>query len=399
MTRYRFLTLAVVALLSSCASPGYKTKPGNPASLVVGVKEFTTPGYAKLSAGDRGVHDYEHLALPAMLVQALSRTPGVSKAYFVPAGTVAVDIIVDGAIIKSNGRDLTVSLQVARMDGKVLGKQQVTLTHQPSPHVIMADAGRLEVTGRLPGTTARDPRDNKIYVVPVDTSKDVSRIRAADEGLFNQAASLIAGMRQKYASDPEDLRALVYAGSKKSSTPELVRMGMEAAKVEREHLCAPLTSTLVPRISATAGVYHQWQKESVLYLNAKEDAELDKKIANINATIHGVLSIANFALAGANALQGNTSMANMGSQAGMRGAADFDRASAAASVAQNKVSELQAALARQKQQFSTGLAREITVRIYNKVVTLRGSKEQMTDEFRRVVKEEMNKELARSAGS
>jgi hypothetical protein len=352
-----YLFVLASALLSSCAGTSYKAKSGTPQTLTVGVKQFTSKNYASLPANEKGVRDYEHLALPAMLVKALNKTPGVTKAYFVPANSPGVDVTVDGAITQSNGRDLSLALTISRMDGKVLAKKNLAISH---------------------------------------AAKDVSGIRATNQGLFNQAATTVAATRQKYAYDPEDLRALVYAEAKTPSTPELVRMGKEAAQVERTQVYSPLTNALTPRIDATSQVYHQWQKDSVPFIAQKAQAEAEKASAEAAETLGMLMSFAGGMAGGMSAATGNSygmlsamPLMTTGAEISAQGSAD-------AAVAQNKINELSAALAKISGQFNIGAAREMTVRIYNKVITLKGTKEQMTAEFRKIVKEEMAKELAKA---
>jgi len=351
--------LALVSLvLASCASSSpYKAKPGTPASLTVGVRQFTTKGYASLPVTDRGVRDYEHLALPGFLVQALNGTPGIAKAYFVPANSPSVDVTVDGSIVKSNGRDLSLELTMTRSDGQVLGRKVVSLSHAP---------------------------------VAVDG------IRVKNAGFFSQAAAGVAACRAKYAYDADDLRALVYAEAKVPSTPELVRMGKEAAEVERTQIFVPLSSALTTRVSATSNLYYTWQKTSVPFVNERDKAQAAKSEAEASQAFGALMSFAGGMAGGYSASQGNSlgmleamPIVTGGMEISAQGAADE-------AVAQAKINELSAQLARiSHEDFGTGAGREVTVRIYNKVYTLKGSKAEMTTEFRKIVKAEMEKELSK----
>lgn len=353
------LSLALLSVtLASCTSTGYTPKPGKPATLTVGVKPFTTPGYASLTAEDKGLRDYEQLAMPAMLIEALKVTPGVSSVYFTPGNSPGVDVVVDGVIRQSNGRDTDIALTATRSDGKVLSRKSFSLRH---------------------------------YV------DNVQVVETTNKGFFQRASGIFTTAKQKFSCDPDDLRALVYAEAKKTaSTPELVKMGNEAAKVERQQLLEPLTKALTPRIAATSGLYHAWQKESVPYLNQQDLAAAQQASAEADAMFGMLMSFAGGMAAGYSAGMGDSlgmmsamPMISSGVEMQAQGQAD-------AAVAANKIRELTAALARQKVAFATGDGRAVTVRIYNKVYTLKGSKDEMTKEFRKIVKEEMTKELQKS---
>jgi hypothetical protein len=62
----------------------------------------------------------------------------------------------------------------------------------------------------------------------------------------------------------------------------------------------------------------------------------------------------------------------------------------AGEAAANRKQEIMKALAAYKNEFASGTPRQVTVKIYNKLVTLRGSQAEMLNDFRKLVKSELN---------
>ncbi len=346
--------------LSACTTCDYRARPSQPPGTVtVAVKQFTTPNYEAMSAIDKGVREYEHVYFQAALIQALARTPGVEKAYVAGSDTPAVDIMVDGVINGSNGRDVDFTLIAKRIDGVELASKQFVFSH---------------------------------------SATDAVGVGAADVKLMYEAAAFVASARQRLKLNRDELRALVYAKAPGVFPTEgLTKMGREAASVECSQLLVPLTNVLLPAVTATSGMYYEWQKESIPVVAQKQVAEQEKASAEADEAIGAFLGVASAATGISAARQGNTAVVNM-SQTNMLNAAGIvDTAAANAQVAENQVNQLGGVLASYKSQFNVGPGREVTVRIYNRVLTLKGSMEEMTNEFRKVVEEEMKKELARAA--
>jgi ribosomal protein L6P/L9E len=63
---------------------------------------------------------------------------------------------------------------------------------------------------------------------------------------------------------------------------------------------------------------------------------------------------------------------------------------AARRVAANREQAIIQALVAYKNQFTTGIPRQVTIRIYNKIITLHGSQAQMSREFKQFVKQQLN---------
>ncbi len=63
---------------------------------------------------------------------------------------------------------------------------------------------------------------------------------------------------------------------------------------------------------------------------------------------------------------------------------------AARRVAANREQAIIQALVAYKNQFTTGIPRQVTIRINNKIITLHGSQAQMSREFKQFVKQQLN---------
>ena len=126
------LWLMPAILVSSCADTGGTrvSSAPPPPKVSVAVRRFTSPGYAKLPAGDQGVRDFEQIYLAGKLVDRLGSAGQCSGAYFTAGQTAATDLTVDGEVIESDGKNLTVKIAVTRVDGKVVLNKKYEVSYQ-----------------------------------------------------------------------------------------------------------------------------------------------------------------------------------------------------------------------------------------------------------------------------
>jgi len=430
---YLLLPLCV----GSCSGPGtkFKAQQAKPPALIVGVKPFKVentiarynihfepftgfPG-CNLGPTPPGVLSYEQLALPALLVQELKKTPGIADAYIITDDTPAVDVTVECAIASSTPEGFRLTVEVKRLDGKSLKKEGAarlaTLQrYNPGPLDLYFYGLSYPLTV-FPLRLALEPVLNPVfspsypwepddmvwpygkyfYYKPLSyTIKDPAEVQSSDAALVTEIAQNVAKSARRYRYDAKQLRAAVYADSRKQEPSEkLVAMGEEASKVEREQLLRPITSALTQRIGATSNVYYSWKREALVISDKKVVADAHRQAAENVQALGTLTSMAGGMAAGYASAKGDTQMLGQSIGIMAQGAQITEQGDADLKVAMNKLRELNAALAQCGEVFNTGAGREITVRIYNKLITLRGSKEEMVKEFHRVVKEEMAKKI------
>jgi hypothetical protein len=117
----------------------------------------------------------------------------------------------------------------------------------------------------------------------------------------------------------------------------------------------------------------------------KSNAEALQFLGNITSMAGGMA-------AGAAAAQGNVQLIAPSINLAVQGAEISAQGQANQRVAENKIKELNAALAKCSEPFNSSTGRQLTIRIYNKVYQFKGSKEEMIKELHRVVKEEISKQ-------
>jgi hypothetical protein len=430
------LLCSVLTTVGACVGPGtkFKVRESKPQGLVIGVKPFKLA--KKISGGvhmtpvvddpscpldlnPRGVLAYEKIALAAFLAERLKSMPGISEVLIVTEDTPAVDATVDAEIECSNAEGFAINTTVRRMDGKVLNNsffyRQSTLRGM--------DLGPLDafvyfIEYPLVGWPMRlvlepminpifhqsDPWNPRVMAWPYGPNnsifgqnyahsiKDPSEIVASDAKLIDEIAKDVVRSFKNYRFESKGLRAAVYADNKvKEPNEQMIRMGEEAARVEREQVWVPISQALTTRIEATKNAYYAWKKEALVFSDKKVVAHAQKSAAETMEMLGAMTSMSAGMLAGASAAQGNTqflapsiNLATQGAELMAQGAAD-------AAVAANRIRELDAALTKCAESLNYGVGHQITVRIYNKVYQLKGSREEMLRELHRVVKEEMNK--------
>jgi hypothetical protein len=350
------LVFLAAALLSSCATGAGGSavaKASPPASVTVAVKQFDSPNYAALSSADRGVRDFEAIFLPLRLVDALQGVSGVSRAYFSADDTAATDFVVSGSVLESDGRTLRLKLELRRVDG-----------------------ARIK---------------SKVYTLQHDDGRDA--IVAAKLTLFLKvaAADLMAPVKKTSISLPH-ARMRAYAENPALPVTEKRLADSDAAgDIERSDVLAPLTQAMLPRSKIMEKSYVAWQGVSTPLVRERQVAKSRQTTANITqalALAGGALSVASSYQA---AQAGNVAQMQAANQTLSQANTVMVQGAANAAIAENRVKQLTAALAAFKNEFAVGQQRQVTVHIYGKLIKLTGSQRDMLNQFRSVVKEQLNK--------
>jgi hypothetical protein len=406
--------ISSIALLSACAGPRsqYKVRESKPKGLVIGVKLATVPKTLAQST-PIGPLNYEQLALPALLVEELKRTPGISDAVVVLENTPAVDAVMEVEIAFSDSRVTWLDVKIRRIDGKVLRSDRfVRVATGPSAYIdnqvredyfgfyIWPIRLVLEPLVR-PVFSPSDPWNPRHIVWPYGHwDKDDAKLITSPKQIEPQDLKLISNVAKdasrslgQFRYDPSEMKAAIYSGVQgRLPSQRMIRMAEEAAKVEREQVWKPLTDSLLTRIAATKDVYYAWKQEAWMFEEKRESALVAKSNAEAMQFLGAITSMAGGMAAGAAAAQGNVQMIAPSINLAVQGAEIGAQAEADIKVAENKIRELNAALVKCAEPFNSAAGRQITVRIFNKVYQLKGSKEEMLKELHRVVREEMAKQ-------
>ncbi len=348
------LALSGTVWLSGCAAGGGSypaSTAAPPRHVTIAVRHFSTPGYASLPAGDRGVRDFEHFYLPAELIGSLSHVGGVS-AFYTLEPTPATDFVVNGAISKSDGRLLVLDISMTRVDGRKVYSKTCTINHN-------------------------DARERVL----------VPKMRQFFDGM----ASALAAQALSTTINLNEARTRAYAENPRlAAQGKTLEDGTLAGEIERESILAPMTSHLLPRARIAAKVYLQWQVVSIPLQKDRELASFEEKMAVAGSALALAGGVASVAQSYQSALDGNQQGVQLARQHLEQNQQMMINTMAAGESAANRKQEIIKALTAFKNEFASGLPRQVTVRIYNKILTLHGSQAEMLSDFRKLIKDQLN---------
>lgn len=345
------LLLLAGPLLPTACSTGGGPAASPPQSVSIAVREFSAASSALRTAGDQGVRDFEKFYLPAQVIMALKRSAGVT-AYFTMASTAATDFVADAVIQSSNGKRLSLSVSLTRVDGRKVFSKTYTVDHE-------------------------DARE---------------RVLVAKQDQFYASISrdLVAKAKSTTISLPH-ARARAYAEDGGVVVNETVLADAQTAgEIERASILSPLTSALLPRAQIAAKVYTEWQTVTVPLQKDRSLAQYEQNVAAAGSVLAlgmGAMSVAQSAQLAA---AGNQTGVQLANQNLSRAESMFIGTETVRRTAANREQAIIQALNSYKNQFVSGLPRQLTVRIYNKLLTLHGSQQDMLREFKQVVKEKLH---------
>lgn len=346
--------LISVALFSSCAGTGgMKVSSAPPPQKVsVAVCQFTSPGYAKLAAGDQGVRDFEQIYLAGKLVDRLGSSGQCSGAYFTAGKTAATDFTVDGSVLDSNGKDLSLKISVTRVDGKVVLNKKYDISYQDA---------------------------------------QVPSVKATLTGFVDRIVGEILATGLKTNIDLREARFYAYAENPSlPKDPAREKDAATAGEIECAELLSPVTKAFVPRARVTEKPYAEWISLSAPLVDEKKKAKAQKASADFGQALGVLTAAASFGAGMEMAQAGNTQGVALAQQNMALAGQVMTEEAAKSEVAQNKISEISATLASLSSNLATPQARQVTIQIYGKVVKVSGSLAQQMAEFRRIVKSELN---------
>jgi len=347
--------LGSFGLLLGCATTNeiYKVSAAPaPSNFTFAVRQFTADKEQQLSVGDRGVRDFEKIYLPAEIVAALGRHPGV-KAYYATQDTPATDFVLSGKVLASDGKKLAVLLEMFRVDGKRVAVERFQIENRDArPRVI--DEKMSSYFSQMAGWAVSKAR----------TTTDIS---------------LPEARAKAYASN----RTLVV-------TPKELKNSELAGDIERTELLQPLSTLVIPRVKIAAKLYREWQVLTIPLQRDRELAKTEQGIGIANVGIGVVYAGASVASGVASASQGNQAGLQASGLGVTRGLAMATDGSADAEIAANRIKAIERTMAAYKNEFAVGAPRQVTVRIYDKILTFTGDQSEMLRDFREVVRNELN---------
>lgn len=346
--------LCFLLLLTSCASTPddpriRKAEP--PQSVSVGVRKFDYPVEEEMEENDVVIREFESYFLPAMLASVLKREPDIHEALYVESDTHALDVLIEGTITESNGRDLAIDLRVSQVGGDMWKESSYDLKHpEEEPHDEMVELENLYL----------------------DVREDV---RKQWKGL-------------KY--DLNDFRAVAYAADADVPlTPEVLEAARQAAEVEREVILLPLSNVVTDRAVVAARSYFAWQDLSKGLVYEQARAKRGKFFSAVTSGVMGATAIASLAMGYEAAGQGNAQAVRLAQQNTQLASNQMVAHATNMEVQQNRLDNIQQSLDEYKQTFGEQGAEPVTVSIYGKVLELKGSQSEKLREFRRTVAEHL----------
>ena len=339
-------SLPLIVLLSSCATSSYAPpKPRQVAAqnkVTVSVTPFAISAAHAGGANEAALRHFESNYFAVSLEKALSRTSGVSNAYFTPVYTPATDYSMSGTILGSDGKSTSVAVTLWDVNHHQVWTKQYSLS---------LGSGQFSGNHVDPGSAIWNGAANDF-----------------DRYLMSQKTS----PSQAMASG----RVTAYSDGVAKATDKTVTVAKKAATVERDGLLAPMTKQAEDQGRLMQALYTDWQREAT-------KLQEERSAANASAAANMMLGMVQAAAAGmaqGTGDVGNAATLQEGAMTSMeRSSNDSDRAS-----------QFEAQLGQLKFAVLTNAA-PITVNFESKTYTLRGSKENQVRDFRRLVKQQLLK--------
>ncbi len=346
------LLLIGTVFLQACAGAKYgATKAPPPTSVTIAVRQFTTLNYAKLPQSDKGVRDFEQFYLPAEIVSSFGSLRNVS-AFCSIESSPATDFVVDGSIIKSDGKQLAVKVTMHRVDGAKVCSKVFTIDN-------------------------KDARERVL----------IPKMRQYYSGI----ASYLTSQALKTTINLDEARAMAYAENPRLKLhKQVLDDARVAGQIERESIHQPLTASILPRARIASKVYLEWQVLTIPLQKDRELARYEQNLAIAGSAMGVVYGAASLGTSVAGQAIGNQQAMQQGQEGLMTAQTIIAGTGAARRVAANREQAIIRALVAYKNQFTTGIPRQVTIRIYNKIITLHGSQAQMSREFKQFVKQQLN---------
>lgn len=356
---FQFVGVALLLALASCGASATRYKVDSapaPKAISVTITQFEAANLEKLEPKDRDVREFEEIYFPGKLVSAFSRTPGCSGAYFGLDESPATDFVLRGEILESTGREIRLKVWLERLDGKVLPSKAYSVEfHDARPAAVRATLSTF-----LAGIASE--KTNQAL-----TSTNISLPQA---------------------------RTLAYAGTRElPMTGTNIENASLAGAIERREILQKSTQSLTRRIGLTKVEvpYLEWISVSAPLVLEKRMARKEVASGRLGQALSFAGMLASASVMNEAARQGNTAAVQQTEIAAMNFGQQFDQFTASASVAENKVTRLARTLASLKNDLLNGARnKEVTVRIYGRLLTLRGSQREQLAEFRRTVREKLN---------
>lgn len=351
----RILCLLVSFALVSCATSGSRYPAQSapaPSKPVFAVQLFSTPSSKAVSENDRGLREFEQFYHPAKIVDALNAT-GSASAYYTLTNSPAADFNVEGKILFSNGKKLSMEILATRVDGTVVLKRAFNVDHEDARERVIAT------------------KMNSFY------ADIASNLRAA---ATKSPVDLMEARTRAYANNP----ALDVSPKRKENA------GI-ATQIERGDILLPMTKAVIPRARIADKLYVEWLEVSIPLQKDKTLNSYHQGFSVTGTAVGTVYMGAALTQGAAASAQGNQALSSQSLTKAAAGGRLMVDGVAGAQAAAHRIKEIRKALEAFNKEFLTGTPRQVTVRIYGKILGLAGSQEAMLEEFHRAVKEELTK--------
>jgi hypothetical protein len=256
------ITLGLLLSVTGCSASRHTllapTQPvPDDSRVTIAVVPFTSTFKKDATQEERNLKQFESYFFTARLVDTLAASPFVAGAYVAPDSTPAVDYVVTGSIVESNGEDTKIRVSIARLGTK------------PTPPKLFT----LDLSSSDYAPNSPDPSTYFWISVANSILGDVAALDA------QQRATMSEARLAQYAP----------TGSSARARPLID----EAAGIERDRILKPITDLTLSQCRAATPAYVTWQRETT---KLAEESRSKKTVA----TMGTVLAIAGAAVAGMN---------------------------------------------------------------------------------------------------
>ena len=278
------------------------------------------------------------------------------------------------------------------------GRQAVALAASLSPDVVVMDIAMPLLNG-LEATRQILHASPSTRVLILSAHGDDAYVEQAmalgAAGCVDRMAGEILATGLTTNINLHEARFYAYVGNPSLPTnPAREKEAEAAGDIERHELLLPVTKEFVPRARVTEPSYVQWISLSAPLVDQRKRAKAEKTSADIGQALGAFTGAASFAAGMQMAQAGNTQGVALAQQNMATAEEIMTKEAARSEAAENKIAAISSTLAGYKNTFATNQYRQVTIRIYDKVIKVSGSLDQQLAEFRKVVKDSLNSKAA-----
>lgn len=336
---------ALILFLPGCTSNDTPALTGlDPKFKVAEAPTVAVLPFTLSSEGDEKeaqLHEFEKLYFPARLIAAMRAERGIADACFTPTPSPAADINITGAISVSNGRRTAVVITAKGADGQALWTRSFVRDISSGDFSSLTDPASQQ-WAEIAKTVAATP-------VP--------------PGQF--AVARVSGFVKQPATGSVSVARL--------------ELGRKAAEVERQRFFKPITQKLLDYAQPCTPKYVEWQKIATPMVEARSQ-EKAAQVINFLGALAGAAGSAY------GARTGNTELMTQGQNTMTTAMTNME-------VSGSKIEELSKSLSGLTTNFNSFGSSTLSVELFNRVYTFRGTLDKQQRELHDVVGRKLSETL------